>query len=176
MPPPPERYPGIVAFDLDGTLWNGWLNEHTIGINGRTSQQLEDNLDMKIGNREEMILRDRTNKHDKSIQCEVSSAVPNIIKDLREHGVTIAIVSRNTNKNLATRALWLINVEDPFDRIKKPLTDFLQYIEVEDVPKTTHFERIKDWSAIDYFDMILFDDKVENMDVELWQGTPGLYF
>ncbi|KAI0551078.1 acid phosphatase-domain-containing protein [Xylaria curta] len=160
-----QSYPSIVAFDLDGTFWRGWLNEHWIGQKGLVSHDLRDNLTVKKC-KGDMIIRDQKNE---DFQCIVASDIIKIIQDLRKHRVAIAIVSRNTNKNLTDRALWLIKI--PEHRETRPLTELLKYDEVKDVSKMEHFHNIKRASGVKYKDMILFDDKLENVDVELWQGV-----
>ncbi|KAI1742122.1 acid phosphatase-domain-containing protein [Xylaria scruposa] len=162
-----EPYPSIVAFDLDGTFWRGWLNEHRIGLKGMVSNDLRDNLAVKKYEGD-MIIMDLTNNY---IQCIVASDIIEIIQNLWEHRVAIAIVSRNTNKHLTDRALWLIKIAIPGYRDAKPFTDLLEYDEVKDVSKMEHFYNIKRASKVNYEDMILFDDKLENMEVELWQGV-----
>ncbi|KAI0115677.1 acid phosphatase-domain-containing protein [Nemania sp. FL0031] len=136
-------YPGIVAFDLDGTIWRGWLNEKWVGQKGRVSDYLQDNLEV-IEYGGETIIRDRKNE---DFRCIIASDIAHIIQDLCKHGVAIAIASRNTNRTLTDRALWLINIHDPKDNIIKPFTKMLKYDEVKDVSKMEHFKNIKEWSV-----------------------------
>ncbi|KAK3939202.1 acid phosphatase-domain-containing protein [Diplogelasinospora grovesii] len=170
MAPP---YPKLVAFDLDGTAWSGWLKEERFGRKGWVNEnQKEDNIGVvEIRSSGDMILIDRMNADDTRSQCWVARDLPIIIRDLRKRGTLIAIASRNTHKAMAIRALWMIKVKDPKDGRVKPLTDLIDYLEVQDVPKTTHFERFKNWSGRRFHQMMLIDDKAENRIVEWWQGA-----
>ncbi|KAF2501613.1 hypothetical protein BU16DRAFT_556093 [Lophium mytilinum] len=156
-------YPRIVAFDLDGTLWHNWLDGNKIGCKGWVSNALEDNLEI-VGNQ----IRDKRNK---SVRVKVSDDVFNIISDLIGNRVKIAIASRNTHKSLCDRALWLLKVFDPRTNQWRPLSDFIVYSEIYNESKQIHFERIKEYSGVEYHDMLFFDDQAANSEVEMWQGV-----
>ncbi|KAF2815546.1 uncharacterized protein BDZ99DRAFT_516265 [Mytilinidion resinicola] len=173
-------YPRIVAFDLDGTLWHTWLDGTKFGCKGCVSNTLEDNLEI-VENK----IRDKKNK---PVRVKVSDDIYNIISDLIGNRVRIAIASRNTHKSLSLyssksvcfqrmnvnprcdRALWLLNVFDPRTHQWRPLSDYVVYNEIYNESKRIHFERIKEYSGVEYHNMLFFDDQAANSEVEMWQG------
>ncbi|KAK3373044.1 hypothetical protein B0T24DRAFT_593285 [Lasiosphaeria ovina] len=89
----------FVAFDLDGTLWGGWLNEANIGLMGRVSNKLEDNLEL-VG---DSTIIDRMNRN---FCVKMSPDIPIIFAQLISNGLQIAIVSRNTNKKMHFKKIF----------------------------------------------------------------------
>ncbi|KAF8853464.1 hypothetical protein BDZ45DRAFT_598508 [Acephala macrosclerotiorum] len=156
-------YPKVVAFDLDGTIWSNWLDPNEIGRRGWVGTALEDNLGID-GNE----IRDMWNP---SQRVRVSGDIWWILDDLISHGVKIAIASRNSNRDLCNRAMWLIRVQIPWGSNDKPFTDLLSYNEIYDTSKQFHFQQISTYSGAGYHEMLLFDDQAHSNDVEMWQGV-----
>ncbi|KAI1286526.1 acid phosphatase-domain-containing protein [Xylaria venustula] len=161
-------FPLLVAFDLDGTIWGGWMNEYDLGRGGWVTDRWhkEDNLQLQPDG---MTIRDKRNLA--GFKCRVATDFPAIVYDVLRNGGRIAIASRNTNKNLTNRALSFIQVEDPRDGRPKPFTNYITYNEVFDKSKLEHFQLFRDWSKKTYHQMVLFDDQNANKDVELWKGV-----
>ncbi len=101
----------ITHTSLSGTLWNNWLSEYEFGWNGRAGEALEDNLEI-VNNR---IIRDKWFVYDLpptpcraykaaprnwSKQVKVPDDIFRIINELIREYVQIAIVSRNTHRDL----------------------------------------------------------------------------
>ncbi|RWA06612.1 hypothetical protein EKO27_g8505 [Xylaria grammica] len=165
-----QPFPLLVAFDLDGTIWSGWLSEHSheLGKGGWVTddRRKEDNLEMHV---DAVTIRDKLNPH--GFKCRVAKDLPKIASDVLRHGGRIAIASRNTNKNVTNRALSFIQVEDPRDKWPRPFTKYIKYNEVFDRSKSEHFELFQKWLREGYEKMLLFDDKNENKEAELWKGV-----
>ncbi|KAK7049088.1 acid phosphatase-domain-containing protein [Favolaschia claudopus] len=142
-------YPRLVALDLDGTVWRGWLDANRFSH--------EDNL-YRTGN----TIVDRRNSHNTIM---LFPHVLPVIQDLLAHGVQVAVVSRNTSRALCDRALWHFGI-----------IGSVSYDEVYDVSKINHFARIQAYTAqsgeqIDFSDMLLFDDDPKNREVEITFGV-----
>ncbi|KAI0426466.1 acid phosphatase-domain-containing protein [Xylaria sp. FL1042] len=163
-------FPMLVAFDLDGTVWNGWLNEysHQLGKGGWVTddQHKEDNLEMHV---DSVTIRDKLNPH--GFRIRVAKDFPKIAHDILKHGGCIAIASRNTNKNMTNRALSFIQVQDPRDKWPRSFTKYIKYNEVFDRSKLEHFGLFHSWLQKGYNQMLLFDDQNANKEVELWKGV-----
>ncbi|KAK0727576.1 acid phosphatase-domain-containing protein [Lasiosphaeria miniovina] len=175
---PPELFPKVVGIDLDGTFWTNWLNKDEVGIRGQVTQEQRDNLEHYItpdGATQQV--RDKTNP--KRMFVNMSYHMPQIIRDLKNNGVKIAIVSKNTSKDLTDRALYYFNMADPShiqplreqEARNIKMISQVDYNEVYDESKQVHFAKIKGWSGASYDQMLFFDDQPVNMDVELWQGV-----
>ncbi|KAI0972196.1 acid phosphatase-domain-containing protein [Xylaria arbuscula] len=163
-----QLFPLLVVFDLDGTIWGGWMNEYHLGRGGWVTDEWhkEDNLELQP---DRMTIRDKRNLH--GFKCRVAKDFPKIAHDILKHGGRIAIASRNTNKKLTDRALSFIQVEDPRDKWPRSFTRYIKYNEVFDRSKLEHFQLFQNWSQKAYDQMVLFDDQNANKEVELWKGV-----
>ncbi|KAF5384515.1 hypothetical protein D9757_006404 [Collybiopsis confluens] len=159
-------YPKIVALDTDWTLFWGWLkvNEWGRGPNAYVPQQ--DNIEK----RNYWEVEDRTNR---SIACGMYADIPKIIKDILKNGAKLAIVSRNTSRDMCDRALWHWTVQDQHGKDKRliKLVTFDEVYNTHAEDKTEHFRAIKGYSKVDYSDMILYDDEAFNNTVEMMLGV-----
>ncbi|KAK7440993.1 hypothetical protein VKT23_016773 [Stygiomarasmius scandens] len=159
-------YPKLVAFDLDGTAWYHWLNGKKFK-NLVHHHKKEDNLEPYNHNGHYSVRDKRNHKNSVTLAADF----PRIITELVMRDILIAIVSRNTNKALCDRALWYFKARDPKTKEFRPITDFIKYDEVKDESKQHHFKRIQKWSGLPYYEMLIFDDRPLNLEVETWEGV-----
>ncbi|EIW81807.1 hypothetical protein CONPUDRAFT_72193 [Coniophora puteana RWD-64-598 SS2] len=94
-----------------------------------------------------------------------------IITDILEHGAILAIVARSTSKPLYDRALHHFTAVDPKSGQHRSIIDMVKYDEIYEEQKIVHFRKIKEWSKLDYSDMILFDDDAANNIVRVILGV-----
>ncbi|KAG7097706.1 hypothetical protein E1B28_005030 [Marasmius oreades] len=156
-------YPKLVALDTDWTLFWGWLKVNEWGKGPGAYVPAEDNIEK----RNYWEIQDRTN-HNRA--CGMYADVPKIIQDILKNGAKLAIVSRNTSKGMCDRALWHWTIQDQHGKDKRVI-ELVNFNEVYDADKTTHFRKIKGWTNFDYSDMILYDDEAINNTVEMMLGV-----
>lgn len=159
------RYPKLVALDLDRTIWTSYLNDKKFGDHGWVHGDLRNNLELV----NPTTIRDKRNH---SHTLHLANDIPWIIHDLHSHDVKIAIVSRNTNKDLCDRAMWHFRAKDKHGK-PRPLTYFIKYDEIVNEPKQNHLRRIHRWSKIPYSEMLFFDSQMSN---EITEELLGLTF
>ncbi|KAK7000368.1 acid phosphatase-domain-containing protein [Favolaschia claudopus] len=155
-----KLHPKLVAFDLDGTVWYSWLNSKK--FHGR------DNLEPFTTPDGHHQIRDKRNH---AIHVTLSKDIGRIITDLVKKNIQIAIVSRNTDKDLCDRALFYSYANNPHTNKAESIIKFVDYDEVKDESKLRHFKRIQEWCGFSYADMLFFDDQPLNMEVETWEGV-----
>ncbi|KAI1386602.1 acid phosphatase-domain-containing protein [Hypoxylon trugodes] len=119
------KYPTIVGIDLDNTFWVGCLDQNNLGSHGWIGDTPEDNLVIH----QNRIIADVGSN---SRQVTASDDIFDIIHDLLLNHVRVAIVSRNDNKALCDRALWLLSITDPYTGQRKPFTAYIKYDEIMD--------------------------------------------
>ncbi|KAK0727045.1 acid phosphatase-domain-containing protein [Lasiosphaeria miniovina] len=183
-----DIYPKLVAFDLDGTTWDGWLNEHEFGKNGWVTEgKKEDNVTLLSKSNDGFLIGDVKNKKYKQAQVWVPYDFIKILQDIRKQtkpnssdnmNIDVCISSKNTHKDMCVRALWHVEYDDPKRGKGTRVTDIIKYFEAgnEHQPKTEHFDNFERWNQdkgrpTSQKKMLLFDDKAENMDVEQWNGV-----
>ncbi|KAE9390944.1 magnesium-dependent phosphatase-1 [Gymnopus androsaceus JB14] len=144
------RLPKLVAFDLDYTLWDLWIDTHVTGPLHRNKVTINEVLD----------------KHNDSISFYPD--VPQILHRLRTAQATIAAASRTSAPKLARSALTLLLVppkqgsnEDPMKAI-----NFFDQLEIYPGSKLTHFKKLHEKTGIPYSEMLFFDDEHRNKEVE----------
>ncbi|KAJ3718191.1 magnesium-dependent phosphatase-1 [Lentinula raphanica] len=139
------RFPKLVVFDLDYTLWDLWIDTHVTGPLHRDKNNVNEVLD----------------KYNRSISFY--EHVPQILHRLRTAGVTIAAASRTSAPTLARSALNLLlgNKEGPVKAI-----EFFDQLEIYPGSKLTHFKRLHKKTGIPYSEMLFFDDEHRNKEVE----------
>ncbi|THU82505.1 magnesium-dependent phosphatase-1 [Dendrothele bispora CBS 962.96] len=145
------RYPKLVAFDLDYTLWDLWIDTHVTGPLHRDKNNLNEVLD----------------RHNEVIAFY--KHVPQILHRLRAAGVTIAAASRTSAPNLAHQALNLLLVPPPAGHTDEGPTkaiEFFDRLEIYPGSKLTHFRKIHQKTGIPYNEMLFFDDEYRNKEVE----------
>ncbi|PPR01112.1 hypothetical protein CVT24_000408 [Panaeolus cyanescens] len=168
-------FPKLVAFDTEGIIFTGQLSEDVWGKGPTAAPKPMDNIH-KV---DEFTLEDKSNRNNK---IKMSPDIPRIINDLLSKGASLAIVSRNTNKDLCDRALYYFQAKDPKSGEMKSIIKLVRYDEVVNEPKSEHFKRIHKWSKCNYTDMVLFDNKalqaVKNLGVVVNKCSPetGLSF
>ncbi|XP_071525060.1 magnesium-dependent phosphatase 1-like [Panulirus ornatus] len=79
--------------------------------------------------------------------------VPQILETLHEDQYTLAVASRALRSDLATDLLRLFK----WNR-------YFTCVEIYEAKKTTHLQRIKEITNVEYSDMLLFDDEQRNKD------------
>lgn len=157
------RYPQLVAFDLDYTLWDLWIDTHVTGPLRRDKENVNEVLD-------------RYNE-----KISFYKDVPAILHRLRRVGnlnivdrggaVTIVACSRTHAPTLARKCLSLLLVA-PESKIgdaiggTRPATEFFDELEIYPGSKITHFKALKERTGISYSEMLFFDDELRNREVE----------
>uniref|UniRef100_A0A8H7XMC4 Magnesium-dependent phosphatase-1 n=1 Tax=Psilocybe cubensis TaxID=181762 RepID=A0A8H7XMC4_PSICU len=157
-----ELHPQLVAFDLDYTLWDLWIDTHVTGPLRRKGTAINQVLD----------------KYGETISFY--DDVPHILHDLRSrsfptHGdkvdrhVVIAACSRTHAPDLANQCLRLLLVPPcPKDSSPdlKPAIEFFDEMEIYPGSKIKHFKKIHERTGIPYSEMLFFDDEHRNSEVE----------
>ncbi|KAK7049091.1 acid phosphatase-domain-containing protein [Favolaschia claudopus] len=155
------NFPRLIAFDLDYTFWRGVLKNQSPG---RPSRLVPDDLAL-VG--ASTIVDKRYNRDVVILYPDV----PHIITEIAAKGARIAIVAGNTDKELCDRALWYCKTLDPKTWKLKPIIFFVQYDEVYNASKIKHFQRIGDWSGLEYADMIFFSANAVDRETETKLGV-----
>uniref|UniRef100_A0A0W0F6C7 Magnesium-dependent phosphatase-1 n=1 Tax=Moniliophthora roreri TaxID=221103 RepID=A0A0W0F6C7_MONRR len=165
--------PKLVAFDLDYTLWDLWIDTHVTG------------LFIPFGFFERCLLTKKATagplKRDKNTINEISDKygekisfykhVPQILHRLRTADVKIAAASRTSAPALARQALQLLLVPPKTgsdDRPEKAI-DFFDVMEIYPGSKLTHFRKLHEKTGIPYSEMhnqLFFDDEHRNKETE----------
>ncbi|KAN0109355.1 magnesium-dependent phosphatase-1 [Russula decolorans] len=146
-----NRYPKIIAFDLDYTLWPLWIDTHvgsSLKRDGDTLNEVHDRFGDKVS-----FYRD----------------VPQILHRLRSTGVIIAACSRTTATALAREALSLLLVPPNAGDDKSPVMPaitFFDQLEIYPGSKMAHFKQLYKKTEIPYSEMLFFDDEMRNREVE----------
>ncbi|TEB25780.1 magnesium-dependent phosphatase-1 [Coprinellus micaceus] len=157
------RLPKLIAFDLDYTLWDLWIDTHVDGPLHRKAQRVNEVLDR--------------NDHPISFYRDVAD----IFHKIRAHRfadegdaedkVVIAVCSRTHAPDLARQCLNLLLVPPPHNseaETAPPTAAITFFDELEIYPgsKLTHFKRLHKRSRIPYEEMLFFDDERRNGEVE----------
>ncbi|KAH8829148.1 magnesium-dependent phosphatase-1 [Flagelloscypha sp. PMI_526] len=143
------RFPQLVCFDLDYTLWDLWIDTHVDGPLKRNDMTLNEVIDRR-GNTIEFY------KH-----------VPTILHQLHDANVTIAIASRTSEPDLARSALRLLLV--PPKKGSKDVRRAIEFFDQKEIypgSKITHFKKIHRNTGIPYSEMLFFDDEHRNIETE----------
>ncbi|KAF8835569.1 hypothetical protein BDN67DRAFT_975151 [Paxillus ammoniavirescens] len=160
----------LVAFELDYTLWSGRLDEKHFGKGRGASNVIQDNLELvRPHNR---VIRDRSDDRNYIV---LFPDVPDILNDILKRGIKIAVTSHNSSKALCDRALWHYKANDKDDR-PQSIISLVTYDEVGNGSKIEQFERIREWSGMEYKDMILFDSDSSSSEVQQKLGKLCSYF
>ncbi|KAF9448416.1 magnesium-dependent phosphatase-1 [Macrolepiota fuliginosa MF-IS2] len=158
-----SRYPQLVAFDLDYTLWDLWIDTHVTGPLHRNGDKTNEVLD----------------RHNDVIAFYKD--VPPIFHRLKAADVCIAACSRTSTPDLAYQALRLLLVPPPITKTngKKrdgskpvPAIDYFDQLEIYPGSKITHFKKLHEKTGIPYSEMLFFDDEHRNKEV----GKLGVTF
>ncbi|KAJ7328758.1 magnesium-dependent phosphatase-1 [Mycena albidolilacea] len=138
-------FPKLVAFDLDYTLWNLWIDTHVTGPLRKSGDAVVD-------------------AH--GVPVEFYSDVPDILRRLRGQGVLIAACSRTHAPPMARQALQLLRVPGNDDEAEKPAIELFDDLQIYPGSKLTHFRALHAKTGIPYKQMLFFDDEPRNREVE----------
>ncbi|KJA16775.1 hypothetical protein HYPSUDRAFT_1105438 [Hypholoma sublateritium FD-334 SS-4] len=154
-------YPQLIAFDLDYTLWDLWIDTHVRGPLRREKDTLNEVLD----------------RH--GYKISFYDAVPQILHKIQEQclknedgredsKVIIAACSRTHAPDLAHQCLRLLlvpHIED-VDATPKAAIEFFDELEIYPGSKIKHFKSLHERTGIPYAQMLFFDDESRNAEVE----------
>ncbi|KAF8579147.1 magnesium-dependent phosphatase-1 [Ramaria rubella] len=144
-----KRVPQLIAFDLDYTLWDFWIDTHITAPFKRNGS------------------------NDSDIFCSYGAAIEfyphvsqimNRIRTFKE--TTIAACSRTHAPALAREALSLISVPLPEGSGSKLAIEFFDQIEIYPGSKIKHFKQLHLKTGISYSEMLFYDDESRNREVE----------
>ncbi|KAF7344552.1 Magnesium-dependent phosphatase-1 [Mycena sanguinolenta] len=138
-------FPKLIAFDLDYTLWDLWIDTHVTG----PLRQAGDGVVDAYG-----------------VPVEFYSDVPGILRRLRDQGVFIAACSRTHAPDMARQALKLLRVAGNDDEPPQPAIELFDNLQIYPGSKLTHFREIHAKTGIPYSQMLFFDDERRNREVE----------
>ena len=140
-----KTLPELVVFDLDETLWPFWC----------------------ISKVKKPIKKCEKTGHVKGSDGKIVSLYQgayDIIHSLHNHGLTLGIASKTPVEDFATEVLAALNIKDYFSyAVMKPRS------------KTYHFEELRKQSAIDFKDMLFFDDNHGNIYDANTMGVTSIY-
>ncbi len=123
----------LIVFDLDFTLWNagGTWCDHTNPPYRKVNGHVEDSYGSHI---------------------VLYPEVRDIINDLSEQGILMALASRTGAPSWAKKLLNLFEIDH-----------FFKYQEIYPGSKTAHFSQLKRQTGISYSNMAFFDDEMRNI-------------
>ncbi|KAK1921041.1 magnesium-dependent phosphatase-1 [Papiliotrema laurentii] len=143
----PEAWPLLVAFDLDYTLWDLWIDTHITPPVKRQGSELNRLVDRR------------------GQPIEFYREVPSILAELKRRTIHIAACSRTSAPDLAREALGLLLVPDDGGEPTRAVTYF-NTMEIYPGSKLKHFEKVHRKTGIPYDQMLFFDDEHRNFEVE----------
>ncbi|KAK7679010.1 hypothetical protein QCA50_017954 [Cerrena zonata] len=150
-----SRLPKLVAFDLDYTLWDLWIDTHITPPLKRDGKALNCVTD-KYGD-EIAFYRD----------------VPEILHRLQSAGVVIAACSRTSAPTLARQALSLLLIPAPAGHKNEEPTTAIKFFSQQEIyhgSKIAHFKKLHQKTGLPYSEMLFFDDERRNKEVESLGG------
>ncbi|CCL98026.1 uncharacterized protein FIBRA_00019 [Fibroporia radiculosa] len=146
-----SRLPKLVAFDLDYTLWDLWVDTHVTPPLRRDGDAVNS-------------VRDKYN-HEIAFYRDA----PEILHRLRAAEVVIAACSRTGAPALARQALSLLLIPPKAGNKDVPPTPAIRFFDQQEIypgSKITHFKRLHQKTRIPYSEMLFFDDESRNREVE----------
>ncbi|ORX38182.1 magnesium-dependent phosphatase-1 [Kockovaella imperatae] len=148
-PEDPDAWPLLVAFDLDYTLWDLWIDTHVTPPLKRTGDDIN-------------LLHDRRGQ-DFSFYRDV----PSILAELKRRSIHVAACSRTSAVELAREALGMLLVPG-HEGGGKPVKAVTYFNTMEIYPgsKLRHFREVHRKTGIPYDQMLFFDDEHRNFEVE----------
>ncbi|KAH7914887.1 magnesium-dependent phosphatase-1 [Hygrophoropsis aurantiaca] len=149
-----NRLPKLIAFDLDYTLWDFYVDFH---------------LYPPLKQDESGAVTD-SNGQDIAFYKDV----PKILHRLRDAGVAIAACSRTSDPKLAMEALRLIQVlpkAGDKQGESNAAIDFFDQLEIYPTSKEVHFKALHEKTGIPYSEMLFFDDEIRNKNVDTKLGV-----
>ncbi|KAH9841084.1 magnesium-dependent phosphatase-1 [Rhodofomes roseus] len=145
------RLPKLIAFDLDYTLWDLWIDTHVTSPLRRDGDTVNS-------------VRDRYN-HEIAFYRDV----PEILHRLRAAGVIIAACSRTGAPPLARQALSLLLVPPKAGDKHASPTPAIKFFDQQEIypgSKVAHFKKLHQKTGLPYSEMLFFDDESRNREVE----------
>ncbi|KAJ7054957.1 magnesium-dependent phosphatase-1 [Mycena amicta] len=137
-----SRLPKLVAFDLDYTLWDLWIDTATGPLRRTNTNTVVDRHGTEVA---------------------FYGDVGGIIRRLRREGVFVAACSRTHAIDLAREALSLIRIppgnDDESSIEEQPAIELFDNLQIYPGSKIAHFRALHDKTA-------LFDDESRNREVE----------
>ncbi|KAJ8503613.1 hypothetical protein ONZ45_g10711 [Pleurotus djamor] len=142
----------VIAFEVDGVLWSGVLDESAIKRHRSAALRVEDNL-VQEG---ELIVKDRKCNPNSHVKLFVE--VPSIVHDILKRGIKVAIVTKHPSAALCNRALWYFKARGA-DGQARPIIEMVSYNEIlgPNVAKASAFRKIQAWSGAPFAEMLFFD-------------------
>lgn len=150
-----DRLPSLIAFDIDYTLWDLWIDTHVQAPFRRTGNTLNQVLD-------------RYNQ-----EIAFYPDVSKILHDISGK-TTLALCSRTNAPDYARDVLRLLLVPPPPNDPDadgappepKRAFDYFPQKEIYPGSKINHFKALHRKTGIPYSEMLFYDDESRNKDVE----------
>ncbi|KAJ1304190.1 hypothetical protein OPQ81_008590 [Rhizoctonia solani] len=145
------RMPQLIAFDLDYTLWDFWVDTHVsppFKRGGNSINQATDRYKTPIS-----FYKD----------------VPHILQHLVDSKCHIAACSRTSAKDEARQLLTLLLLPSSSgsnSSAPRRAIDFFDTLEIYPGSKLRHFKALNKKTGIPYEEMLFFDDEHRNKEVE----------
>ncbi|ORY88825.1 magnesium-dependent phosphatase-1 [Leucosporidium creatinivorum] len=151
--------PKLVAFDLDFTLWDLWVDTHVTPPLKRRGDDVNRIFD----------------KHGQ--EMAYYPEVPSILLQLHRSKVHIAAASRTSAPRAARQALTKLLVpgslnsvrDDPLQRNESTVVSSIKLFDTMEIypgSKIAHFKELHKKTGIPYEEMLFFDDEPRNKEVE----------
>ncbi|KAJ7092394.1 magnesium-dependent phosphatase-1 [Mycena belliarum] len=137
--------PKLIAFDLDYTLWDLWIDTHVTGPLRRSGDAVVDAHGTVI---------------------EFYPDVAGILRRLRDEGVLLAACSRTHAPDLARQALQLLRVPGAEASEAGPAIGMFDNLQIYPGSKLAHFRALHAVTGVPYEQMLFFDDEPRNREVE----------
>jgi len=128
-----KKMPELVVFDLDETLWPFWCISHV----------------------KKPIKKCPITGYVKANDGQIVSlyqGAHELLHKLHNHGLTLGIASKTPVEKFATEVLAALNI-----------SEFFTYSVMVNRVKTHHFTELSKQSAVDFKDMLFFDDNAGNI-------------
>ncbi|KAF8812858.1 magnesium-dependent phosphatase-1 [Phlegmacium glaucopus] len=158
-------HPQLVAFDLDYTLWDLWIDTHITGPLRRHEENVNEVLD-KYGKTISFYEDVSTILQNLRLRSR-SPVVDSNSKDIEDQNIIIAACSRTDTPNLARECLRLLLVPTSVEESPpRPAIDLFDELEIYPGSKIKHFKALHARTGIPYSQMLFFDDERRNAEVE----------
>ncbi|KAJ7226816.1 magnesium-dependent phosphatase-1 [Mycena pura] len=146
---PDAQLPKLIAFDLDYTLWDLWIDTHvTAPLRRAPDGSVVDRYGTRI---------------------DFYADVPGLLRRLRAAGVLVAACSRTDTPDLARQALALLRVpatDDEGQGTEQPASALFDDLQIYPGSKIAHFRALHETTGVPYEQMLFFDDEPRNREVE----------
>ncbi|WVO14640.1 magnesium-dependent phosphatase-1 [Cryptococcus depauperatus] len=144
----PNAFPLLVAFDLDYTLWDLWIDMHIVPPLKRLGDLLNQLVDRRGQN------------------LSFYPEVPLVLAELKRRRIHIAAASRTSAPQIAHEALSLLLLEGEEGGDHMKALSYFNTLEIYPGSKLRHFREIHRKTGIPYSQMLFFDDEHRNFEVE----------